>query len=76
MVHLSPYASTRETKGGSFFYFLFYFFSSKKLFLQPEMKRQQFESGQWASEPMMMRPHLLPATLKAYTGIDATERKP
>ena len=44
--------------------------------MQPEMKRQHFESGQWASEPMMMRPHSLPATLKAYTGIDATERKP
>jgi len=74
---LSPFESTRETNGGSFFSIFFIsFLSSKNLFLQPEMKRQQFESGQWASEPMMMRPNLLPATLKAYTGIDATERKP
>jgi hypothetical protein len=77
---LTPFESTRETNGGSFFsiflFFFFLFFLRKIFFLQPEMKRQQFESGQWASEPMMMRPNLLPATLKAYTGIDATERKP
>ena len=34
-----------------------------------------FEKGEWAMQPMAMRPERLPGTLKAYTGVDAALRK-
>ena len=43
--------------------------------MQPEMDRQLFERGEWAKQPMAMRPETLPGTLKAYTGVDGTARK-